>query len=120
MTLRLGELSDKPEVRDRCILEQRRRPRSERWRMGLDSQRDFEQRGSELDIRLKELPSHAPHALDHAHWMDVSVQISSLRTNMEEFALVHDTRFTLWRSTWISIRLESLLDLSTSSRDLSA
>ena len=25
-----------------------------------------------------ELPSHAPHALDHVPWMDVSTQISSL------------------------------------------
>ena len=40
-----------------------------------------------------ELPSQAPHAPDHAPWMDVSTQISSLRTRMEELALVHDTRF---------------------------
>ncbi|RVW39874.1 hypothetical protein CK203_083161 [Vitis vinifera] len=34
------------------------------------------------------IPSHAP---DHAPWMDVSAQISSLRTRMEELALVSDT-----------------------------
>ena len=39
-----------------------------------------------------ELPSHAPHALDHVPWMDVSTQISSLGTRMEEF-VVSDTRF---------------------------
>ena len=36
------------------------------------------------------IPSHAP---DHAPWMDVSAQISSLGTRMEELALVSDTRF---------------------------
>ena len=40
-----------------------------------------------------ELPSQAPHAPDHTPWMDVSTQISSLGTRMEELALVHDTRF---------------------------
>ena len=40
-----------------------------------------------------ELPSQAPHAPDHAPWMDVSAQISSLGTRMEELALVHDSRF---------------------------
>ncbi|RVW99390.1 hypothetical protein CK203_038501 [Vitis vinifera] len=40
-----------------------------------------------------ELPSQAPHAPDHAPWMDVSSQISSLGTRMEELALVHDTHF---------------------------
>ncbi|KAL6349901.1 hypothetical protein AAG906_002008 [Vitis piasezkii] len=39
------------------------------------------------------LPSQAPHAPDHTPWMDVSAQISSLGTRMEELALVHDTRF---------------------------
>ncbi|KAL6343931.1 hypothetical protein AAG906_027703 [Vitis piasezkii] len=82
----LGELSNRPEDKDRCIPEQRKRPRLERWKMELSSQ--------------------APHAPDHAPWMDVSAQISSLGTRMEE-------------NTWISIRLASLLDLSTSSRDLS-
>ncbi|RVW97881.1 hypothetical protein CK203_021213 [Vitis vinifera] len=40
-----------------------------------------------------ELPSQAPHTPDHAPWMDVSAQISSLGTRMEELALVHDTLF---------------------------
>ena len=93
---------------------------------GLDLQRDFEQRGPELDIppphqsedihveatfsepmmtepsftigpssqpSFTELPSQAPHVPDHAPWMDVSAQISSLGTCIEELALVHDTRF---------------------------
>ena len=93
---------------------------------GLDPQRDFEQRGLELEIpppqqsqsihveatfsepmmtepsfsagpssqpSFTELPSQAPHTLDHAPWMDVSAQISSLGTRMEELALVHDSRF---------------------------
>ena len=45
-------------------------------------------------------PSHtetslhqAPHAPDHAPWMDLSTQISSLDTRMEELALVSDTQF---------------------------
>ena len=40
-----------------------------------------------------ELPSQAPYAPDHAPWMDVSAQISSLGTRMEELALVHDSHF---------------------------
>ena len=40
-----------------------------------------------------EIPSQAPHALNHTPWMDVSAQINSLGTRMEELALVHDTRF---------------------------
>ena len=40
-----------------------------------------------------EISSQARHAPDHAPWMDVSAQISSLETRMEELALVHDTRF---------------------------
>ena len=41
-------------------------------------------------------PSHAEipfQAPDHAHWMDLSSQISSLGTRMEELAVVSDTRF---------------------------
>ncbi|WJZ95507.1 hypothetical protein VitviT2T_014274 [Vitis vinifera] len=83
---------------------------------GLDPQRDLEQRGSELDIpaphqsggihdeatfsepmmtepSFTELPSQAPHAPEHPPWMDLSAQISSLETRMEELAVVHDTRF---------------------------
>ena len=40
-----------------------------------------------------ELPSQAPHATDYPPWMDLSAQISSLGTRMEELAVVHDTRF---------------------------
>ena len=41
-----------------------------------------------------EIPSHqAPHALDHTPWMDLSAQISSLDTHMEELAVFSDTRF---------------------------
>ncbi|KAL6349877.1 hypothetical protein AAG906_001764 [Vitis piasezkii] len=38
-------------------------------------------------------PSQAPPIPDHAPWMDLSAQISSLGTRMEEIALVHDSRF---------------------------
>ncbi|KAL6315153.1 hypothetical protein AAG906_037385 [Vitis piasezkii] len=34
-----------------------------------------------------ELPSQAPHAPDHPPWMDLSAQISSLGTRMEELAV---------------------------------
>ncbi|RVW95696.1 hypothetical protein CK203_031585 [Vitis vinifera] len=87
---------------------------------GLDPQRDFEQRGPEVDIppphqsegihveatfsepmmtepsftagpssqpSFTELPSQAPHVPDHVPWMDLSAQISSLGTRMEELAL---------------------------------
>ena len=40
-----------------------------------------------------EIPSQAHHAPDHAPWMDLSTQISSLGTCMEELAVVSDTRF---------------------------
>ena len=46
-----------------------------------------------IELPHTELPSQAPHAPDHAPWMDVSAQISSLGTRMEELALVHDTHF---------------------------
>ncbi|WJZ97594.1 hypothetical protein VitviT2T_016185 [Vitis vinifera] len=38
-------------------------------------------------------PHQAPHTLDYAPWMDLSAQISSLGTRMEEFFVVSDTRF---------------------------
>ncbi|RVX01386.1 Retrovirus-related Pol polyprotein from transposon RE1 [Vitis vinifera] len=41
-----------------------------------------------------ELPSQAPHAPNHLPWMDLSAQISSLGTRMEELVVVHDTRFS--------------------------
>ena len=40
-----------------------------------------------------ELPSQAPPTPDHPPWMDLSAQISSLGSRMEELAVVHDTRF---------------------------
>ena len=46
-----------------------------------------------IELPHTELPSQAPHAPDHAPWMDVSAQISSLGTRMEELALVHDSCF---------------------------
>ena len=46
-----------------------------------------------IELPHTEISSQAPHVPDHAPWMDVSAQISSLGTCMEEFALVHDTRF---------------------------
>ena len=39
------------------------------------------------------LPHQAPHAPDHAPWMDLSTQISSLGTRMEKLAVIGDTRF---------------------------
>ena len=38
-------------------------------------------------------PHQAPHVLDHAPWMDLSTQISSIGTRMEELVVVSDTRF---------------------------
>ena len=38
-------------------------------------------------------PPQAPLTPDHAPWMDLSAQISSLGTRMEEFIVVSDTRF---------------------------
>ncbi|RVW34615.1 hypothetical protein CK203_079332 [Vitis vinifera] len=62
---------------------------------GLDPQRDLEQREPELDIPAPHQSEgiHAPHAPEHPPWMDLSAQISSLGTRMEELAVVHDTRF---------------------------
>ena len=38
-------------------------------------------------------PGQAPDAPEHEPWMDLSAQISSLGTRMEELAVVSDTRF---------------------------
>ena len=38
-------------------------------------------------------PHQASHTPDHAPWMDLSAQINSLDTHMEELAIVSDTRF---------------------------
>ncbi|RVX10230.1 hypothetical protein CK203_016183 [Vitis vinifera] len=67
--------------RNRCILEMRRRSRSERWMPSFTEPSHIE------------IPSQAPHAPDHAPWMDLSTQISSLGTRMEELAVVNDTYF---------------------------
>ena len=41
-----------------------------------------------------EIPPHqVPHAPDHVLWMDLSPQISSRDTRMEELIVVSDTRF---------------------------
>ncbi|KAL6327911.1 hypothetical protein AAG906_027321 [Vitis piasezkii] len=41
-----------------------------------------------------EIPPHqAPHAPNHAPWMDLFAHISSLDTCMEELVVVSDTRF---------------------------
>ena len=36
-------------------------------------------------------PPQSPPTLDHAPWMDLSAQISSLGTRIEELAVVNDT-----------------------------
>ena len=41
----------------------------------------------------KTSPHQAPHAPNHALWMDLSTHISSLDTRMEELAVVSNTRF---------------------------
>ena len=38
-------------------------------------------------------PHQASHTPDHASWIDLSAQINSLDTHMEELAIVSDTRF---------------------------
>ena len=79
---------------------------------GLSPQRGFEQSEPKLDIHslqsedvqfeapflepMLSEPSHtesSPHQAPHAPWMDLSAQISSLGTGMEELAVVSDTRF---------------------------
>ena len=57
------------------------------YTMGPSSQPSF------IELPHIEIPSQAPHASDHAPWMDISAQISSLGTRMEELALVSDTQF---------------------------
>ncbi|KAL6342965.1 hypothetical protein AAG906_016985 [Vitis piasezkii] len=41
----------------------------------------------------KTSPHQAPHTLDHVPWMDLSTQINSLGTRMDELAVVSDTQF---------------------------
>ena len=38
-------------------------------------------------------PHQTPHTFDHAPWIDLSPQIISLGTRMEELVVVSDTRF---------------------------
>ena len=45
------------------------------------------------ELSHTEIPSQTAHAPDHAAWMDLSAQINSLSTRMEELAIVGDTRF---------------------------
>ena len=45
-----------------------------------------------LDLHSLSLLRHLSPP-DHAPWMDLSTQISSLGTRMEEFAIVSDTQF---------------------------
>nr|CAN62703.1 hypothetical protein VITISV_005098 [Vitis vinifera] len=62
--------------------------RAPRVSVGPSSQSSF------IEPSHIEIPPHqAPHAPDHAHWMDLSTQISSLGTLMEELAVVNDNRF---------------------------
>ncbi|KAL6341701.1 hypothetical protein AAG906_032822 [Vitis piasezkii] len=75
----LGCMNDRPGDRDRCILRQRRRPRSERWR------------GIHVEATLSE-----PMMTESSCTTGPSSQplfIDSLGTRMEELALVHDSRF---------------------------
>ncbi|KAL6320918.1 hypothetical protein AAG906_010727 [Vitis piasezkii] len=69
---------------------------------GVDPQSGFQQRGPEgpssqlsfTEPPHTEIPPHqAPHAPYHAPWMDLSAQINSLGTHMEEFVVVSDTWF---------------------------
>ncbi|RVW31221.1 hypothetical protein CK203_082916 [Vitis vinifera] len=68
---------------------------------GVNPQRGFQQREPETVFSTiihepshTEIPPHqAPYIPNHAPWMDLSAQISSLGTRMEEFAIVSDTRF---------------------------
>ena len=57
------------------------------YTMGPSSQASF------TELSHAERPSQAPQAPDHESWMDLSAQISSLDTRMEEFAVVSDTQF---------------------------
>ncbi|KAL6315783.1 hypothetical protein AAG906_008168 [Vitis piasezkii] len=47
-----------------------------------------------------EIPSQAPHAPDHAPWMDLSTQISSLGTRMEDLAVSIEERMDQQQTTF--------------------
>ncbi|RVW86180.1 hypothetical protein CK203_046115 [Vitis vinifera] len=72
---------------------------------GLDPQRDFEQRGPELDIP----PSHQSEG----------IHISSLGTRIEELALVHDSRFYSMEEHLYQYQTGVTSCLITSNSDLS-
>ncbi|RVW37818.1 hypothetical protein CK203_087867 [Vitis vinifera] len=73
----LGELSDRP--RDRTDASQAEEEgRSERWRMEPMMTESSFTAGPSSQPSFTELPSQAPHAPDHAPWMDVSAQIDQL------------------------------------------
>ena len=57
------------------------------YTMGLSSQPSL------TKLPHTEIPSQAPHVPNHAPCMDLSTQISSLDTRMEELAVVSDTQF---------------------------
>ena len=47
-----------------------------------------------IEPTYTEIPSpQTPPALDHAPWIDLSTQIISLGTRMEELAMISDTHF---------------------------
>ena len=64
---------------------------------GPSTQSSFTESSSELAFTKAthfEIPlAQTPLAPDHAPWMDLSAQISSLSTHMEELVVVSDTRF---------------------------
>ncbi|KAL6324012.1 hypothetical protein AAG906_006283 [Vitis piasezkii] len=56
--------------------------------------REMDNGPSFIEPPYTETPSHqAPHAPDHAPWMDLSAHISSLDTRMDELVVVNDTQF---------------------------
>ena len=63
-------------------------------------------------------PPQAPLAPDHAPWMDLSAQISSLGTHIEELAVVSDTHFYSMEDRMDQYQVASLRSLSISSRRL--
>ncbi|RVW72676.1 hypothetical protein CK203_056553 [Vitis vinifera] len=104
MAPRLGELSDRPGDRIKCIPEQMRSQdqRDGGWSKEIHVEATFSEpmmtkssftTGLSSQPSFIELPSQAPHTPHCAPWIDVSAQISSLGTRMEELALVHYSRF---------------------------
>ncbi|RVW84747.1 hypothetical protein CK203_046708 [Vitis vinifera] len=60
----------------------------------VDLRRETDFEPSFIEPPYTEIPPHqAPHALDYASWMDLSTQIGSFDTRMEELAIVSDTWF---------------------------